>query len=98
MTGQVIRVNENYKNFLEAKIFVEEKDGGCNYANDLRRKYPEYTGLLNFTDIYRRIVNYRVKKYGTSRIGYSSWDDVSALEKKRFLTNKKNKQKRWKKR
>lgn len=91
-------MNDNYKNFLEAKIYLENRDGTINYANDLRRKYPEYVGLLNFADIYRRIVNYRVKKYGTSRIGYSSWDDVSSIEKRRFLTNKKNNQKRWMKR
>lgn len=54
-------MNESYKNFLEAKIYLEERDGGCNYANDLRRKYPEYVDLVNITDIYRRIVNYRVK-------------------------------------
>lgn len=90
-------MNDNYKNFLEAKIYIDNRDGSINYANDLRRKYPEYVGLLNFADIYRRIVNYRVKKYGTSRIGYSCWDDVSSMEKTRYIKNKKIKQKRWKK-
>lgn len=85
-------MNESYKNFLEAKIYLEERDGGCNYANDLRRKYPEYVGLVNITDIYRRIVNYRVKKYGNSRIGYSEWDDLPFEEKmKKVESRNKNK-------
>lgn len=64
-------MNDNYKNFIEAKIYLDEKDGNCNYTNDLRRKYPEYLGLVDFAKVYRRIVNYRIKKYGTSKIGCS---------------------------
>ena len=83
---------EAYIKFIEAKIYLDERDGGCNYANDLRRKYPEYVDLINVSDVFRRIVNYRVKKYGTSRIGYSGWNDLSFKEKaKRAMYRKKNK-------
>ena len=64
-------MNENYIKFIEAKIYIEEKDGTCIYTNDLRRKYPEYIEIVDFAKIYRRIVNYRIKKYGTSKIGCS---------------------------
>ena len=87
-------MNDNYKKFLEAKVYIDERDGGCNYANDLRRKYPEYVGVLNITDIFRRIVNYRVKKYGTSRIGYSCWDDPTYEEKMRNINNRKYKRRK----
>ena len=80
--------------YLEEKIYQDEKDGGCNYANDLRRKYPEYIDLVDISKIFIRIVNYRVKKYGTSRIGYSSWDDTTydevLKEHKRRYFKKRN--------
>lgn len=91
-------MNDNYKNFLEAKIYLENRDGAINYANDLRRKYPEYVGILNFADIYRRIVNYRVKKYGTSRIGYSCWDDPTIYQMTKNAYHRKlNRKRRLKK-
>lgn len=53
---------------IENIIFTNEKDIGINNVNQLRLKY-NYLGLdLDYTNIYRRIVNYRVKKYGTSKI------------------------------
>lgn len=85
------------KNYLEAKIYIDERDGGLNYANDLRRKYPEYLGLVDFTKIYIKITKYRCKRYGTSRLGYSDWDITTIEEKQRYKNNKKNKQKRWRK-
>ena len=56
-----------YKNYLETKIYLTERDGSCNYANDLRRKYPELLNVVDISKIFIKIVNYRVKKYGTSR-------------------------------
>jgi len=81
---------DSYIKFIEAKLYLAERDGGCNYANDLRRKYPEYVDLVNISDVFRRIVNYRVKKYGTSRIGYSCWDDLTYDEKIRASINSNN--------
>lgn len=87
-------MNDNYKKFIEAKMYLDERDGSCNYANDLRRKYPEYVGLINIADVYRRIVNYRIKKYGTSRIGYTDWDLSTYDEKMKVLYAKKQRQRR----
>lgn len=87
-------MNDNYKKFIEAKMYLDERDGSCNYANDLRRKYPEYVGLINIADVYRRIVNYRIKKYGTSRIGYTDWDLSTYDEKIKVLHAKKQRQRR----
>lgn len=77
-----------YKNYLETKIYLDERDGGLNYANDLRRKYPEYVDVLDISKIFIRIVNYRVKKYGTSRIGYSDWDNATYEEHIKYSKNK----------
>ena len=68
------------KEFLETKIYLDERDGICNFANDLRRKYPDLIGLVDFAKIYRKIVNYRIKKYGTSVIGYTQFVDVYTFE------------------
>ena len=56
------------KEFMETKIYLDERDGTCNFSNDLRRKYPEYIGILDFANIYRRIVNYRIAVFGTSTL------------------------------
>ena len=87
-------MNDNYKKFIEAKMYLDERDGSCNYANDLRRKYPEYVDLVNISDVFRRIVNYRVKKYGTSRIGYTEWDLATYEEKMKAATNFRNRKRR----
>lgn len=85
------------KNYLEAKIYMEERDGGLNYANDLRRKYPEYLDLVDFTKIYIKITKYRCKRYGQSRLGYSDWDITTAKEKQRYKHTKREQQSRWRK-
>ena len=85
---------EAYIKFIEAKMYLDERDGSCNYANDLRRKYPEFVGVVNIADVYRRIVNYRVKKYGTSRIGYTEWDLSTYEEKMKAATNFRNRKRR----
>ena len=41
----------------ETKIYLAERDGSCNYANDLRRKYPELLGLVDISKIFIKIVN-----------------------------------------
>lgn len=81
-----------YKNYLETKIYLAERDGSCNYANDLRRKYPEYINLVDISKIFIKIVNYRVKKYGTSRIGYSDWDGATYEEKLKYGKKKQHEQ------
>lgn len=84
------------KEFLETKIYLDERDGTCNFSNDLRRKYPELIGVVDFANIYRRIVNYRIKKYGTSIIGYSQTNNIYDFEMEalRDLKEKKKEIKR----
>lgn len=77
-----------YKNYLETKIYLDERDGSCNYANDLRRKYQELIDLVDISKIFIKIVNYRVKKYGTSRIGYTDWDNATYEEHIKYGKNK----------
>lgn len=49
---------------LENLIFNDLKDSSFPGANYIRRKYQ---GLdIDFTRLYRRIVNYQINKYGTN--------------------------------
>lgn len=54
--------------FIEQAIFENEKDVGVNTCNQLRLKYNYLELDLDYTSIYRKIVNYRIAKYGTSRL------------------------------
>lgn len=54
--------------FIEQAIFENEKDVGVNTCNQLRLKYNYLKLDLDYTSIYRKIVNYRIAKYGTSRL------------------------------
>ena len=62
---------EFIRQLLEQQIFDELKEGyfgGCGY---IRAKY-EGTGI-DASRVYRRIVNYRIKKYGTSTLENPSY-------------------------
>lgn len=49
---------------IEQQIFDELKDGYFSGINYIRMKY-EGSGI-DFSRLYRRIVNYRIREYGTS--------------------------------
>lgn len=51
---------------IETKIYEELKDVLFVTASLIRVKYPEYEGLIDYGRIYKRIVDYRIKTYGTS--------------------------------
>lgn len=51
------------RKLIEQQIFDELKE--CCISNNYLRK--KYQGLdIDFNKVYRRIINYRVKKYGSS--------------------------------
>ena len=56
------------KQLIETLIFFEEKDIGINTINQLRLKYNCLGIDLDYSAIYRKIVNYRINRYGTSRL------------------------------
>ena len=62
--NQVLSIIE----LIEEIIFYNEKDIGVNTVNQLRLKYNDCGYDLDYSSIYRRIVNYRIAKYGTSRL------------------------------
>lgn len=53
---------------IEQIIYDNEKDIGINTVNELRLKYNYLNLDLDYSSIYRKIVNYRIKNYGTSRL------------------------------
>ena len=59
---------------LEIMIYEWSKESIEN-INQLRNKYIQYEGQVDFGKIYRCVVDYRISKYGTSSIiereGYS---------------------------
>ena len=52
---------------LEIMIYEWSKESIEN-INQLRNKYTQYEGQVDFGKIYRCIVDYRISKYGTSSI------------------------------
>ncbi len=56
------------KKLIEELIFFDEKDIGVNTINQLRLKYNCLGFDLDYSTIYRKIVNYRINKYGCSRL------------------------------
>lgn len=60
------------KKTYEEMIFNEVKDKLFVTATILRAMYPEYEGIVDFGNIYKKIVEYRIKKYGTSMTSYMS--------------------------
>ena len=77
------------KKVMEEKIFNELKDSYIKNIEAIRRIYKGYD--IDFTDVYRRIVNYQVKKYGQSL--HSSNNFFHSLEECRNLSDKSNKRK-----
>lgn len=56
---------------LEQQIFEELKDGYFGGIGYIRTKY-EGSGI-DFSRVYRRIINYRIKEFGTSTIICNSY-------------------------
>lgn len=52
------------KTYYETKIFNELKDIFFVGVNDMKKRYPDLD--VDYYDIYRRILNYRIEKYGSS--------------------------------
>lgn len=58
------------QNYIEQYIFNELKDCGLKNSEYIKRKYQ---GLnINYSRLYRRIINYQIKVYGYSLNGDSS--------------------------
>ena len=77
------------KKLLEEKIFNELKDSYIKNIEVLRKEYKDFD--IDYTDVYRRIVNYQVKKYGQSL--HSSNNYFHSMEECIKLSNKSNKRK-----
>lgn len=52
------------KRILENKIFNEQKNEYLKNIESLKRKYKGYD--VDYTEVYRKITNYQIKRYGTS--------------------------------
>lgn len=82
-------VEEFKKQLLEEKVFNELKDSYIKNIEVMRNQYKDYD--IDFTDVYRRIVNYQVKKYGQSL--HSSSNYFHSMEECLRLSNRSNKRK-----
>lgn len=77
------------KHLLEEKVFNELKDSYIKNIEVMRNQYKNYD--IDFTNVYRRIVNYQVKKYGQSL--HTSNNYFHSMEECIKLSNKSNKRK-----
>lgn len=66
------------KEYYEAKIFNELKDTSFAGINDIKKKYPNLD--IDYYNVYRKILNYRIKKYGTSFISAPDNQIISRVE------------------
>lgn len=56
---------DNIKMFiLEEKLFAEIKDTSILSAENFKKKYKELN--IDHSRVYRKIINYQIKKYGLS--------------------------------
>lgn len=80
---------EEFKTLLlEQQIFDELKDGYFGGINYIRCKY-EGSGI-DFSRVYRRIVNYRIATYGTS-----SFENPRSYSWKTIEERRKESHKTW---
>lgn len=80
--------NEEFKELLlEEQIFNKEKDCSVVASDKFRKKYKDWR--INHSRLYRRIVNYQVKKYGASLDNDAVIPYISEVQKIR------NKQRRY---
>ena len=77
------------KQLLEEKVFNELKDSYIKNIEVMRNQYKNYD--IDFTNVYRRIVNYQVKKYGQSL--HTSNNYFHSMEECIKLSNKSNRRK-----
>lgn len=50
--------------FKEQTIFEFEKDNSFTGSREFKRKIKDKYGLLPSSELYRRITNYQIRKYG----------------------------------
>jgi hypothetical protein len=77
---QKMEREEFKKQLLEQQIFDELKDGYFGGINYIRCKW-EGTGI-DHSRVYRRIVNYRIKVYGTSSIPNPTYYNIKTKEER----------------
>ena len=84
------------RRLLEEQIFEELKDGYFGGINYIRCKY-EGSGI-DFSRVYRRIINYRIEKFGTSSLPSPKMYSIkSRKEAKRLSLNAYARKKYWRK-
>ena len=54
------------KELHEEQVFNDMKDIYFGGVRELKKRYGDFD--VDFTKVYRRIINYRIKRYGTSYI------------------------------
>lgn len=76
---------------LEQKLFEELKDKPLRNADTIRIKVKDYD--IDFTRLYRRLVNYQVEKYGEQIQSFAkvqSWqEETYKRERDRKKKNRK---------
>lgn len=61
----------NSNNFKEDCIFEELKDKSFQNAKDFKERLVKKYKNVNVQNIYLRVANYQIKKYGTILRGYN---------------------------
>ena len=74
---------------LEDQIFNELKDGVLRSSEYLRKKYQGTD--VNFTRLYRRIINYQIKTYGTS---LNDSNDYMHTKQEKYILSQRAKQRK----
>lgn len=82
------------KQLLETQIYNELKDSAITGANYIRNKWE---GLdIDYSKVYRKIVNYQVKKYGASlTIASKKYTGISKEEAKQITIRRNHRKAYW---
>lgn len=87
-----MKKEELVRKFNEGKIFNELKDVYFDGMRDLRSRYKDVDADLY--EVYRKIINYRINKYGSSCFVKPDCDDYKTSKELLKMAHNVNKHKR----
>lgn len=72
--------------FKENIVFEEYKEKAFKKAKDFRDEVKKHYGFIPSSDLYTKIINYQINKYGTTLIGGYAIEEINNFgDKKRTI-------------
>lgn len=78
-------------NFLEQIVFELAKDSEISTAQEFKARFYNYD--INHSEVYKKVINYRISKYGNS---FNS--RYANVDRKRVKQNSEHRKYAWRKR